>query len=87
MRVSENFASTLPLSIQFIPLGTGESRCGNCANWKGPRERNGRKNFICLDNSKGICRQKAGTTSATSISGALTSPVCGNGCPHWTFAA
>lgn len=87
MRASENFAATLPLSIQFIPLGTGESRCGNCSNWKGPRERNGRKSFICLDNSKGICRHKAGASQSANITGALTSPVSGNDCPHWTFAA
>lgn len=87
MKHAENFAPTLPLSIQFIPLGASVSVCGNCSNWKGPRERNGRKCFICLDGSKGACQQKLREYPFDGTTGSLTSPVAGTGCPHWKFAA
>lgn len=87
MKQAENFTSTLPLSINFIPLNATVSVCGNCSNWKGPRERNGRRSFICLDNSKGTCQQKMLGQPAKNVSGALTSPISNDGCPHWKFAA
>ncbi|WP_144408284.1 hypothetical protein [Sulfuricella sp. T08] len=87
MKSVDNFASTLPISINIIPLTANESVYGNCSNWKGPRERNGRKSFICLDGSKGTCQHKMRDLDFEYISGALTSPVSGDGCSHWKFVA
>lgn len=87
MKSVEHFASTLPISITFIPLNSTVSACGNCSNWKGPRERNGRKSFICLDGSKGTCQLKARDQSPARISGALTSPVSNGNCPDWKLQA
>jgi len=87
MKHVKNFASTLPISVNFIPLNSTESVCGNCSNWKGPRERNGRKSFICLDGSKGTCKLKMLGQKFEYISGALTSPVSNGDCPHWKLCA
>lgn len=87
MKHTEHFASTLPLSINFIPLNANVSVCGNCSNWKGPRERNGRRSFICLEGSKGACQQKLLGQLGKNLAGALTSPVSNGGCPHWKIAA
>ncbi len=87
MKPVVNFASTLPISVNFIPLNASESVCGNCSNWKGPRERNGRKSFICLDGSKGTCQIKMRDQNFERVSLALTSPVSNGDCPHWKLLA
>jgi len=87
MKPVGTFASTLPISVNFIPLNASESVCGNCSNWKGPRERNGRKSFICLDGSKGTCLHKMREQNFECISSALTSPVSNSDCPHWNLLA
>jgi hypothetical protein len=87
MKSENNFASTLPISVNFIPLDSTESFCGNCSNWKGPRERNGRKSFICLEGSKGTCKRKMLDQKFEHISSALTSPVSNSDCPHWKLSA
>ena len=52
-----NIATSLP-PINYILLMSTDSVCGNCSQWKGPRERNGRKIFICMENIQGVCLNK-----------------------------
>ncbi len=85
MKSVEQVASTLPISISLIPLCTTQSACGNCLNWKGLRQRNGRKSLICLDSSKGTCSLKIRNSS--SVAEALTSPLSNSDCPNWELMA
>lgn len=85
MESIESFKITLPLSVTLIPLSMTASACGNCLNWKGPRERNGRKSFICLDSSKGTCQLRIRDRSL--VGEALTSPVSNSDCPDWELMA
>jgi len=87
MKSVVNFASARPTSINLTPLNSDENVCGNCSNWKGPRERNGRKSFICMDGAKGTCNLKMKGRDAASISDALTSPVSNGDCQHLKLVA
>lgn len=85
MNIAANFASTLP-PINFILLLSTKSVCGNCSKWKGPRERNGRKSFICMENAQGVCQHKMRSKDAGCKASTLTAPLSHSGCPHWKFA-
>ena len=86
MNIAANFTTTLP-PINFILLTSTKSVCGNCSKWKGPRERNGRKIFICMENSQGFCQNKMHNKDAEGKASTLTSPLSNSGCPNWKFAA
>lgn len=84
MNIAENFASTFP-PINFILLPSTARVCGNCSKWKGPREWNGRKSFICMEGIKGVCNRR--NLDFEFDASTLTSPLSNNGCPHWKFAS
>lgn len=87
MNIAANLASTLPPTINFIPLPSTECVCGNCSDWKGPRERNGRKSFICMEGTQGACQRRMRNQAVECNARTLTSPFSNSGCPHWKFAA
>lgn len=80
MNFAVNIASTLSARMPFIPLSATASVCGTCSNWKGPRERNGRKSFICMEGTQGACRRGMPERE-------LTTPLSNGDCPNWEFAA
>lgn len=84
MNIAANFAPTLP-PINFVLLPSTARCCGNCSKWKGPRERNGRKGFICMEGVKGFCQRKNRDFEFDKRT--LTTPLSNGDCSHWKFAA
>ena len=87
MNFAANIASTQPARMPFIPLSATASVCGTCSNWKGPRERNGRKSFICMEGTQGACRQGMADRDSECAPRTLTTPLSNGDCPNWQFAA